>query len=411
MLEERAFFGASRILLTAFLVAAGLVYTYAPGALAKTVDELRQELDQKRQNLREVEDKIKKFQETIQVKRQEARTLADQITIIDDNITEVELTIEQTADKIAETDSEIESVEADIAAREAEMQKQKLLLSGYIRSIHELDTQSAVTIFLKYNTFSEAMNESSAVEELQNRAQSTLATIQELHAELVKKRRELEDFKQSLSSLKRRQEAQQNTLASQRQGKQRILELTHAQESQYTSLLAESQKAHKDSEIEISSLDQAIREELRRQGMGNLPSVGVFDWPIEPIFGVSCGFHCGGYPYAYLIGPHSGIDIPTYIGTPIKAPADGYVAKLHDSGGAGYSYILLLHGDNVSTVYGHVSGFAHIQEGTLITRGTVIGYTGGATGSHGSGLSSGPHLHFEVRVNNIPVDPKKYLGG
>lgn len=411
MPHQRAYVVIGQALPVALVLAICLVFFATPDALAKTLDELRHELEVKRQTLKATEDKIKKFQETIQIKRQEARTLADQISIIDDNITEIELTIQQTAEKISETDTEIEAVEADIAAREAEIQKQKLILAEYIRSIHELDRQSAVTIFLKYQTFSEAMNESSAIEELQNRAQATLSKIQELHAELVKKRRELEDFKQSLSALKKRQEAQQNTLAGQRQGKQRILELTHAQESQYKDLLAEAQQAHKESEAAISSLDAAIREELRKQGIGNLPSVGVFDWPIEPIFGVSCGFHCGGYPYAYLIGPHSGIDIPTYVGTPIKAPADGYVAKLHDSGGRGYSYILLLHGENVSTVYGHVSGFGNVQEGTLVTRGTVIGYTGGAAGSRGSGLSSGPHLHFEVRVNNRPTDPKKYLGG
>jgi murein DD-endopeptidase MepM/ murein hydrolase activator NlpD len=396
------------------LLIGSLIFTFSGKgnvAWAKTLEELRQELEQKRSGLKATEEKIKKFQETIQIKRQEARTLADQIGIIDDNITAIELNIQETAQKIEETDIEIAEVQEDIRIKEEEIGRQKQLLAEYIRSIYELDRQSAVTIFLKYQTFSEAVNESSAIEELQNRAQQTLTAIQDLHEELTKKRRELEDFKQSLTALRRRQESQQNTLDTQRQGKQRILELTNAQEAQYKGLLSEAQKAHKDAEAQISALDTAIREELEKQGLGNLPSVGVFNWPVEPIFGVSCGFHCGGYPYAYLIGPHSGIDIPTYVGTPIKAPADGYVAKLHDSGGRGYSYILLLHGDKISTVYGHVSGFGNVQEGTLITRGTVIGYTGGAAGSHGSGLSSGPHLHFEVRVNNIPINPMKYLGG
>ncbi|MEX2054729.1 MAG: M23 family metallopeptidase, partial [Candidatus Andersenbacteria bacterium] len=64
--------------------------------------------------------------------------------------------------------------------------------------------------------------------------------------------------------------------------------------------------------------------------------------------------------------------------------------------------------DNISTVYGHVSGFA-VNEGQVVTRGTTIGYTGGAPGTRGAGLSSGPHLHFEVRVNNAHVNPRKYL--
>lgn len=380
-----------------------------PSALAKTLEELRRELEVKRADLKATEERISKFQDSIQAKRKEARTLNDQIEIINDNVDSIRLTIEQTVQKISEADTEIEAVQAEITVKEDEISNQKILLGDYIRSIHDLDQQSTVTVFLKYSTFSEAMSEAATISELQNRAQATLTTIQQLHEELVSKRRELEDFKESLAALKRRQQSQQNTLNQQLDSKQRILDLTNAQETQYKSLLAEAQKDYKASEAQISSLDQAIREELRRQGYGNLPSVGIFDWPIPPIFGVSCPFHCSGYPYAYLIGPHTGTDIPTYVGTPIKAPADGYVAKLHDSGGRGYSYILMLHGDNISTVYGHVSGFGNIKEGEVVTRGTIIGYTGGAPGSHGSGLSSGPHLHFEVRVNNTPVNAQKYL--
>ncbi|MBI3251628.1 MAG: peptidoglycan DD-metalloendopeptidase family protein [Candidatus Andersenbacteria bacterium] len=393
----------------AALVAAWFLFSQTPVVFAKTLDELRQELESKRKSLQDTESKIKTFQETIRKKRQEARTLDDQIGIIDDNIQEIELTVTQTIQKIDEATSEIEAVQAEIEIKEGEIDKQKLLLAQYIRSIQQLDQQSTVTIFLKYETFSEAMNESSALEALQNRAQATLTTIQQLHSELTSKRRELEDFKQSLNALRRRQEAQQKILTNEKDSKKRILDLTNAQESQYRSLLTQAQQEHKAAQAAIASLDSAIREELNRQGYGKLPSVGTFNWPIEPIFGVSCAFHCAGYPYSYLIGPHTGTDIPTYVGTPIKAPADGYVAKLHDSGGRGYSYILLLHGDNISTVFGHVSGFGNVREGELVTRGTVIGYTGGAPGSHGSGLSTGPHLHFEVRINNQPVNAQKYL--
>lgn len=403
--------GIRRFGVGAFLVVAALAYlgiAFAP-ARAETVDELRAQLQQKRDALKATEEKIRKFQETVSAKRREARTLADQIGIMDDNIAEIELTIEQTGEQIEEVDLEIKAVEQEIQVKEEEIAKQKDLLAEYIRALHMLDQQSTVAIFLKYQTFSEAMNEAATITELQDRAQATLVTIQQLHNELVTKKRELGDFKQSLNALKNRQQAQQDALAGQRQSKQRILDVTNAQEAQYASLLKEAQQAHKAAEAQITRLDAAIREELRKQGIDKLPSVGTFSWPINPVFGVSCGFHCGGYPYAYLIGPHSGIDIPTSPGTPIKAPADGYVARLYDSGGRGYSYILLLHGDNISTVYGHVSGFANAKEGQLITRGTVLGYTGGAPGSHGSGLSTGPHLHFEVRIKNLPVDPQKYL--
>lgn len=381
----------------------------SPGfGLAKTVDELREELQEKKDSLETTKERIEKFKADITQKRQEARTLADQIGLIDDGIQETELNISKTEIEIEKTALEIETVAEELRVKEEEILHQKRLLSEYIRSLYSLDQQSTVTVMLKYDTFSEAISESATIAELQVRAQATLVAIQNLHEELVIKRRELEDFRQALEELKTRQQLQQNNLLTQRNSKERILSLTNAQEAEYQKLLQEAQSAHKAAQASITALDEQIREELRKQGYTGLSSVGYFDWPIEPVFGVSCEFQCAGYPYAYLIGPHSAIDIPAYVGTPIQAPADGYVAKVFDSGNTNYSYILIIHGDNLSTVYGHVSGFA-VNEGQTVLRGTVIGYTGGAPGSRGAGLSTGPHLHFEVRQNGIPINPRNFL--
>lgn len=377
-------------------------------ALAATVEELRNELIQKKAQLKAAEDKISKFKEEIQLKKKEARTLSDQIGLIDKNIDEIELSVSRTELEIEKTGIEVDTVNEEISQREAEMKIQKKRLAAYIRNMHELDQQSIVTVFLKYESFAEAVQEASTFKELQTRGQETLVAIQQLREELATKKRELEDFKQTLEALKTRQQQQQATLAAERTSKETILDLTNQQEDKYQALLHSAQQTHEAATADISSLDTLIREELKKQGVGNLPSVGTFSWPIEPTFGVSCKYHCTDYPFAYLIGPHSGMDIPANVGTPIKAPADGYVARVHDSGGTGYSYIMLIHGDNISTVFGHVSGFA-VNEGQTVTRGTVVGYTGGAPGMHGAGLSTGPHLHFEVRANGQTTNPRNYL--
>lgn len=397
--------GLLRVLgIGALLVSVGLPWPIE----AKTVEELRAELQTKRDQLKSAENKIQQFKTEIQLKKKEARTLQDQISLLDENIEEVELTIVRTNAEIEEVGVEIEAINEEISQREAEIKIQKARLADYVREMHTLDQQSTVTVFLKYQTFSDAVQEVGTFGELQKRGQQLLVTIQSLRNELLTKQRELEDFRQTLESLKNRQELEQTTLAAQQQSKERILQLTNKQEAEYQRLLKEAQATHEKSQSDIASLDEAIREELKKQGVGNLPSVGTMTWPVEAVFGVSCEFHCSGYPYAYLIGPHAGIDIPTYVGTPIKAPADGYVARAHDSGGPGYNYIMLIHGDKVTTVYGHVSGFA-VNEGQLVTRGTVIGYTGGAPGMRGAGLSTGPHLHFEVRLNGVTVNPRNYL--
>lgn len=397
-----------KILLTGGVVvfAAAIVIPVPTGAIS--VEDLRNQLQQKRAALKKAEENIKTFQEQIQLKRKEARTLQEQIALIEDDVDELELNLSKTQAEIDETAVQIEEVREEIRQREADIEAQKTKLAEYLRSINQLDQESSVTVFLKYQSFSEAMNEIGTITELQNRGEQTLVAIKQLHEELQAKQRDLDDYRQTLESLKKRQESQKKELTVQKESKNRILELTNQKESQYQGLLKNAQAAHRAAEADISGLDALIREELKKQGVGELPHVDLFDWPIPVLFGISCEFQCSDYPYAYLIGPHAAIDIPAYVGTAVKAPADGYVARVHDAKGPGYSYIMLIHGDNLSTVFGHLSGFA-VNEGQMVTRGTVIGYTGGAPGMNGAGLSTGPHLHFEVRLNNVPVNPRKYL--
>jgi murein DD-endopeptidase MepM/ murein hydrolase activator NlpD len=98
---------------------------------------------------------------------------------------------------------------------------------------------------------------------------------------------------------------------------------------------------------------------------------------------------------------HSGIDIEAPSGTPVHASADGEVALAEMANGYGRE-IVLNHGHDVDTIYGHLSAIAVIQ-GQHVSRGQVIGYVGQ------SGRATGPHLHYEVRVHNVPVNPHKYL--
>jgi murein DD-endopeptidase MepM/ murein hydrolase activator NlpD len=98
---------------------------------------------------------------------------------------------------------------------------------------------------------------------------------------------------------------------------------------------------------------------------------------------------------------HSGVDISSPFGTAIVAPADGVVTFTDLLGGYG-RLIMIDHGSGISTRYGHLSGFA-VTVGQQVHRGDVIGYVGA------SGRSTGPHLHYEVRINDTPVNPYKYL--
>ena len=98
---------------------------------------------------------------------------------------------------------------------------------------------------------------------------------------------------------------------------------------------------------------------------------------------------------------HKGVDITAPIGTPIRATADGVVKSAGMVNGYGRE-VVLDHGRGVETCYGHMSGFA-VMGGETVVRGQVIGYVG-----H-SGRTTGNHVHYEVRLRSIPVNPHKYL--
>ncbi|MBP7113977.1 MAG: M23 family metallopeptidase [Candidatus Peribacteraceae bacterium] len=138
------------------------------------------------------------------------------------------------------------------------------------------------------------------------------------------------------------------------------------------------------------------------------PDGGVdLDWPVRPTLGISAYFADGGYKKRFGFDHHA-IDIPTEQGTPIRAPADGTVHAV-SMNGLGYSYVTLQHADGMQTVYGHVSA-ANVKTGDSVTFGQVIGRSGGQPGSQGAGLlTTGPHLHFAVRLDGVLVDPLKYL--
>lgn len=99
--------------------------------------------------------------------------------------------------------------------------------------------------------------------------------------------------------------------------------------------------------------------------------------------------------------PHNGVDLAAKQGSPIVNVQEGRVSFVGNRGDYG-KMILISHGRGLETVYGHMSGYkSGIKVGDFVDKGTVIGYVGS------TGLATGPHLHYEVRVNKVPVDPTK----
>lgn len=375
---------------------------------ADVLDDLRERLQDSRKKLQEVESKVEAYRTRVREQQSEARTLRGQIRILDDQLVGLKLELDRTVAEGEKVNADIAAVAEEIRRVEEAVNAKRAHLREELRVLQVLNAASLVENFFKYASLSGVLSETRALERLQQSTQRTLADIKDLRRALGEKAQSLGDLERELSELKERQELQVRTLSDQQQVKERLYEVTKDQEARFQGLLEQAAAEQRRANAQIAAIEAEVRAELARRGITRLGGVGAFDFPIDPIFGISCGFHCPDYPYRHLLGPHAGIDMPTHVGTPVRASADGYVARARDAGGPGYSYVLLLHGDDFSTVYGHLSNVA-AQEGVFLSRGQVLGSSGGIPGTRGAGLSTGPHLHFEVRRKGIPVDPARYL--
>lgn len=146
-------------------------------------------------------------------------------------------------------------------------------------------------------------------------------------------------------------------------------------------------------EISFVQLDQFFKD--RQSFLSSIPSI----WPTRGW--VTSGFGYRTSPYTGVREMHEGVDVATRMNSDVISPADGIVIR----SGRDYSYGVLLeidHGYGIITRYGHNSKNL-VKIGNLVKRGQLIAYTGN------TGKSTGPHLHFEVIRNGIPVNPLKYI--
>lgn len=152
-------------------------------------------------------------------------------------------------------------------------------------------------------------------------------------------------------------------------------------------------KTSQDRERELAELSNFLEDQKYR--LAHIPSI----WPAKGW--ITSGFGYRTSPFTGVKRLHEGLDISNRIGTPVYAPADGTVIFAGDRGGYGKT-LVINHGFGLTTRYGHLSAFA-VKVGTKVKRGDRIGSLGN------TGRSTGPHLHYEVRLNNIPQNPRRYI--
>lgn len=394
----------------------GLILILIPliNVKATTISELNQQISEKRQEVEKIGSKIESLEADIATKKEQSASLSNQISILNIEIQKTEKEIEKTSKEIEETNLEIQTVQLQIKKKEQAIEKQRDILTEFIWVLYKYDQKNPVEILLGYDSLSDFMDQVEYLKLFQNKVKAVLDKLQDLKKELEWKNTELNSKKSELEDLKVRLKQEKERLSLEKYGRTRLLEITKKEEIKYQELLQKAREEYEKVNAEIAATQKELQKKLeearkRKQNTRGGPIKGAvsFIWPVDPSLGISAYFMDPSY-YAYFGVRHYAIDIRCPQGTPIKASADALVIKTRNAG-YGYSYIMLLHTDEIATVYGHISAF-NVTEGQYVKQGDIIGYSGGTPGTLGAGwLTTGPHLHFEVRVNGSPVDPLGYL--
>ncbi len=369
------------------------------------VADLQQQIRDKQAAIDQLNEQQKTYEEALGKKRQESLSLQNEIGILDTQVSQANVTITKLGLELDTLELAIDSLNLQIQEKQIEIEQQKSRLGELIRVANRNSNRSTLEITMLNSSFSDYYNQLKYLESVELEAERGLSQIQSLKTEFEAKQQQKMDKRTESEQTKSQLELQRKDLQSQQNYRTTLLAQTQNSETQYQDLLNQAKQEQLNANADIQSIEAQIRKRLA--GNNELPSGPTsLIWPIISRT-ITSYFHDPNYIFRRYF-EHPAIDVAAPQGTPIRAAATGYVGQAKNAG-MGYSYIMLVHGNDLSTVYGHVSSIAVVQN-DFVVQGQVIGYTGGTPGTPGAGnLTTGPHLHFEVRSGGIPVNPLNYL--
>jgi murein DD-endopeptidase MepM/ murein hydrolase activator NlpD len=394
----------SAILMISFVFCLGPNLIWAQEA---DLDELNQEIQKSKEKLEDIKKQAAIYQKNIRLKQEEALSLQNQLEILNNKIAKTELDIEATEEEIKKTELEVRETELQILEQEEDIDNKQSDLGGTLKQIQLNSDTNFLEIFVLNNSISDFFNHVENTKLLSHNLNNSLIKVKLLKQQLVEKKKDLDQKREELVKLEKQLQLERAELQGEINYKDDLLVETKESEDTFYNLYWQAKREQENASAEIYTLEKQARAALD-QNKADQPELtdSTLIWPV-PKNTITATFHDPSYPFRHIF-EHPGIDIRVGQGTSLSAAADGYVLKAKDNG-MGYSYIALIHADGLSTVYGHVSKI-YVKTDEYVSKGEIIGLTGGMPGTPGAGnLSTGPHLHFEVRLNGIPVDPQLYL--
>lgn len=368
------------------------------------IQTINDEIAARKAKIEQINKKVDGYQTKIDQAEAKQASLAGEIELLDNRAAQTELEIEATNEEISAIDNEMRVIDKSVADKSAALKKEQEMIKSILREIRSADKTSTVTWFLGSQSFSQLFDQVEKLETVNFNLNQTMAQVKQNKEALLTYKEEQEAKLIALEELQKNLEKKITLLEEEKESKTVLITQTAQSEAEFNALLndlwAEEQYVNR----QIASLQSGIEEKLKASDVAGDSS--VLSWPLVPEKGLSATFHDSTYPFRHLF-EHPGIDLPTPVGTPVKSSAPGYVAWVREGRLYGY-YILVIHADGVATLYAHLSKIL-VETDQFVARGATIALSGGRPGTAGAGLSTGPHLHFEVRQDGVPTNPLDYL--
>lgn len=324
--------------------------------------------------------------------RQEQATLDKKIEALNSRITEIENNIKETNNKISQIDSESESTRAEISKLENQIKENEEYLGKRLKVINNNYSLGYLKVILSSNSLSDFFNNIYIIKQVVNQDKEVLKVLDENKIEIEQKEAELKEKKNEQEELKKLLEKDSQTVSEDKVEVEKLKQ----------ELLKEEEGLQK--EIEDIIAKQQAQNNQNNQNNSNTQPGGVISngsWPVPGYSRISSGYGYRNHPILNVQEFHTGIDIPAPMGTPAVAIDNGTIIYSGVKGSYGNT-IMIQHDDGKVSLYAHNSQLI-ASVGQRVEKGQVVSKIGS------TGMSTGPHLHFEIRINGKHVNPVDYL--
>lgn len=344
--------------------------------------------------LSQIRNNIKNKQQELNESRAKEKSLGDQVNSLEQQINSKQSDIDELEASISEAQAKLETLEEELAAAEEKVNTQNENLNARLRNMYKNGSVGFIDVLMDSGSFSEFLNNLSLVEKVYTSDQDVLEELQKAYDEIDAKKKEIETLQAELNESKATMEEQKSSLEADKASVEK-------KKSEIAADSAETQR-----ELDKLEADaQALTSSIRNSGSSSSSSKyngGIMAWPVPSCHTVSSGYGGRIHPTTGKYKFHGGLDIPGSYGSAIVAANSGKVIWAGNRGDSYGNYVIIDHGGGVSTLYGHSSKVL-VSTGQSVSRGQRIANVGS------TGRSTGPHCHFEVRINGSRVNPTPYV--